>query len=132
MAARSQSRKHRGYKSQDLVAKYFAANGWPYAQSTGAGRPGVDVTGVPGLAVEVKARRGFNLVGFLRQATSERRHGLPLVVVRPDGFGPARIGEWAMILTLADGTALLRAAGYGSPGQGDQPQEREQLEGADQ
>ena len=111
----SQSRKHRGYKSQDLAAQWFAKNGWPYAMSTGAGRPGIDVTGVPGLAVEVKARRGFNLTGFLKQATSERRHGLPFVVVRPDGFGPTRIGEWAMILTLADGTALLRAAGYGSP-----------------
>ena len=111
----SQARKHRGYKSQDLVAQWFAAHGWPYAQSTGAGRPGVDVTGIPGLACEVKARRGFNLTGFLRQATAERRHGLPFVVVRPDGFGPAKIGQWAMIFTLEDGTELLRHAGYGEP-----------------
>jgi hypothetical protein len=109
----SQSRKFRGYASQALVAKWFAEHGWPYAQSAGAGRPGVDVTGIPGLACEVKARRGFNLVGFLRQATSERRHGLPFVVVRPDGYGPAKIGQWAMIFTLEDGTELLRQAGFG-------------------
>jgi hypothetical protein len=109
----SQSRKHRGYATQRLVAEWFAARGWPFAESAGAGRPGIDVTGIPGLACEVKARRGFNLTGFLRQATSERRHGLPFVVVRPDGYGPAKIGEWAMILTLADGTRLLQQAGYG-------------------
>lgn len=110
----SQSRKYRGYESQALVAQWFKNHGWPFAQSAGAGRPGVDVTGIPGLACEVKARRGFNLTGFLKQATGERRHGLPFVVVRPDGYGPARIGEWAMIFTLDDGTQLLRDAGYGS------------------
>jgi hypothetical protein len=111
----SQSRKHRGYASQRLVAEWFQANGFPYAESTGAGRPGVDVTGMPGVALEVKARRELNLTGFLKQAVSQREHGLPAAVVRPDGFGPARIGEWAAILTLADYTELLRLAGFGDP-----------------
>ena len=111
----SQSRKHRGYLTQRLVAEWFATRGWPFAESAGAGRPGVDVTGMPGLACEVKARRAFNLTGFLKQATGERRHGVPFVIVRPDGYGPARIGEWAMILTLEDGTKLLNQAGFGSP-----------------
>ena len=33
----SQSRKHRGYRSQAVVAQYLAAHGWPYAEPTGAG-----------------------------------------------------------------------------------------------
>lgn len=110
----TQSRKHRGYRSQSLVAEWFANHGWPFAESAGAGRPGVDVTGMPGVAVEVKARRNFNMVGFLRQATTERRKGLPVVVIRPDGFGPARISEWGALMTLADFTELLHQAGYGS------------------
>jgi hypothetical protein len=56
----SQSRKHRGYKSQKIVANYLVANGWPYAESTGAGRSGTDVTGTIGIDWEVKARTGFN------------------------------------------------------------------------
>ena len=34
----SQSRKHRGYRSQKVVAMYLAENGFPFAESTGAGR----------------------------------------------------------------------------------------------
>jgi hypothetical protein len=99
--------------SQRLVAEWFQRNGWPFAESAGAGRPGVDVTGMPGVAVEVKARRGFNLTGWLNQAASEKRHGLPVVIVRPDGYGPARIHQWGAILTLEELTTLLRLAGYG-------------------
>ena len=111
----SQARKVRGMASQRIVADWFKANGFPFAESTGAGRAGVDVTGMPGVAIEVKARRGFNLTGWLKQATSERRHGLPVVIVRPDGYGPARIAEWGCVLTLADMSQLLREAGYGTP-----------------
>ena len=111
----TQARKHRGMATQRLLADWFRERGWPFAESTGAGRSGVDVTGMPGIAIEAKARRELNLTGFLKQATAERRHGLPVVIVRPDGYGPARIGEWAAILTLADFTKLLTEAGYGTP-----------------
>lgn len=111
----TQARKVRGMASQRIVADWFREHGFPFAESTGAGRAGVDITGMPGVAIEVKARRGFNLTGWLKQATSERRHGLPAVIVRPDGYGPARIAEWGAVLTLADYTELLRAAGYGNP-----------------
>lgn len=96
-----------------MAAEWFAGHGWPWAESTGAGRSGVDVTGMPGLAVEVKARRAFNLTGWLKQAASERRNGLPLVVVRPDGYGEAKVAQWAVLMTLEDATRLLREAGYG-------------------
>lgn len=111
----SQSRKHRGYATQRHLAEWFARSGWPYAESTGAGRPGIDITGMPGIAVEAKARRGLNLTGWLKQATNERRNGLPILIVRPDGFGEKRIAEWPAVLTLADLTELLRQAGYGDP-----------------
>ena len=111
----SQSRKHRGYRTQKVAAEWFAANGWEFAESTGAGRSGVDVTGMPGLAVEVKARREFSPVAWLKQATAERRLGLPLVVFRPDGFGEASVHKWGVLLTLEDATRLLRLAGFGDP-----------------
>lgn len=109
----SQSRKARGMRTQLLVAEWFKARGFPYAESAGAGRSGVDVKNLPGLACEVKARRDFNLTGFLKQAVSQREHGLPFVVVRPDGYGETRVGEWAAMLTLEDFTDLIHRAGLG-------------------
>jgi hypothetical protein len=113
MPSATTSRKQRGRTTQKLVAAYFAANGWVHAESTGAGRPGVDVTGLPGLACEVKARRGFSPLAWLKQAASYP--GLPFVVSRPDGMGPTTVESWPVTLKLSDFTILLRDAGYGSP-----------------
>jgi hypothetical protein len=112
----AQTRKHRGYRSQTVVARWYAARGWPYAESTGAGRSGSDVTGVPGLHVEVKARRAFSPMAWLRQAKAEAKEGgVPFVVFRPDGMGEANVGEWGVLMRLDDHTELLRQAGYGDP-----------------
>jgi len=111
----SQSRKHRGYDSQRIVSRWFAANGWPYAEPVGAGRSGSDVTGMLGLDVEVKARRGLDLPALLRQLGERADRGvLGFGVLRLDGQGPASIEEWPVVLRLDDFTALLRAAGYGT------------------
>lgn len=98
-----------------MVAEWFAAHGWPYAESTGAGRSGSDITGVPGLHVEVKARRAFSPLAWLRQTgkEAEEHNGFPFVVFRCDGQGEANVGEWAVLLRLDDMTALLHEAGYG-------------------
>ena len=72
------SRKRRGAETQTAAAKWFQGHGWPYAESAGAGRTGSDITGVPGLAIEVKARRDLDTPrlappGPNRQRTSVRR-----------------------------------------------------------
>lgn len=111
MTAATQSRKRRGAETQAAAARWFAAHGWPWAESAGAGRQGSDITGLPGLACEVKARRGFSPLAWIRQA--QAGNGLPFVIHRPDGMGPASAASWPVTLRLADFTALLQAAGYG-------------------
>lgn len=111
----TEHRKHRGYASQRIVADWFAVNGWPFAEPVGAGRDGSDVTGMPGLDVEVKARRGLDLPALLRQLDERAQlERLGFGVLRLDGQGPASIAGWPVVLRLDDFTALLRAAGYGS------------------
>lgn len=110
----SQSRKMRGYRSQKVVAQWFAGNGFPWAESTGAGRSGSDITGMPGLNIEVKARRAFSPLAWLRQARTGGA-GLPFVVFRCDGQGEANVGEWGALVRLDDMTQLLRDAGFGDP-----------------
>lgn len=110
----SQHRKHRGHKSQAIVASYLRTRGWPYAESTGAGRQGSDVTGVIDLDIEVKARRGFEPVAAMKQQADRANASLlPFAVLRMDGQGEASIGEWPVVIRFDLFTDLLRAAGYG-------------------
>lgn len=109
----SQHRKHRGYASQKHVADYLAQHGWPYAESTGAGRQGADVTGTVDIAVEVKARRGFNPLTALQQAEEASKGRFPFAVLRMDGQGPATVHEWVAVLRFGRLVELLREAGYG-------------------
>lgn len=107
------SRKQRGYDSQRIVANFFKENGWPYAEPVGAGRAGSDVTGIVGVDVEVKARRNLDLTGTLKQQKDRVSDGvLPLAIVRPDGYGPSRIGEWPCVVPLSVMVQLLKDAGY--------------------
>jgi hypothetical protein len=112
----SQHRKHRGYRSQKVLALYLASNGFPFAESTGAGRSGTDVTGTVGIDWEVKARKDFNPSAVIKQL-KDRSNGkdLQVAVLRLNGQGEASIGEWVTIVRLEDFVKLIRAAGYGDP-----------------
>lgn len=108
------SNKKRGAETQRAVAAFLASNGWPYATDAGAGRNGCDILGVTGLAIEVKARRDFSPLAWLRQARAGGP-GLPMCVHRPDGMGVTSVPDWPVTLRLSDVVGLLRAAGYGDP-----------------
>jgi hypothetical protein len=112
----SQHRKHRGYESQRIVADYLRENGWPFAESTGAGRSGTDVTGVPGMDIEVAARRGFPFMSKINQQRARTEaDSLSFVVLRPDGMGAKSVGDWPVFIPLRFLVNLLRDAGYGDP-----------------
>lgn len=109
----SQSRKHRGYRTQKVVADEFVEYGWPHAQSAGAGRPGSDVLGIVGVDVEVKARRGFNVVAAMKQARERAAEGvLCIAVMRPDGMGEKTVKDWPVIMRFEDAARMMKAAGY--------------------
>ena len=110
-----QSRKHRGYRTQKLVAEYLAARGWPFAESTGAARQGADVTGTPDIAIEVKARAAFEPLAWIRQAVKAADGRLPFVVFRCNGQGE-QVGDYPALIRTEDLVALLRQAGYGDAG----------------
>lgn len=111
MTMTSRARVQRGHETETAVAAYLRENGWPHAEPVGAGRPGSDITGVPGLCVEVKARRDLRLVQWLHQANGTKDVGL--VVHRPDGMGLLSVEWWPVTFRLKDAVTLLRDAGYG-------------------
>lgn len=107
-----QARKHRGYATEKIVADYFAKNGFPYALATGASRQGTDVTGVLGVDIEVKARRGLVISAAMKQLRERASDALPVAVLRMDGSGEASISEFPTVLRLEDFVLLLKKAGY--------------------
>ena|SRR5207302_7539917 len=115
MPTMTPGRRRRGGDTQNAVARWFAGAGWRNAESAGAGRRGTDVTGMPGLHVEVKARRELEPMNWIRQAIRSADGDLPFVVWRPDGLGNGSIAHWPVMLTLGEFTLLLRRLGYGDP-----------------
>jgi len=111
----SQHRKHRGYATQKMVADYLKVNGWAYAESTGAGRQGSDITGTPAIDWEVKARADFNPLAVIKQLSERAKDGvLPVAVLRLNGQGEASVGDFVSIVPLSVMVKLLKDAGYGS------------------
>lgn len=109
----SQSRKHRGYATQRIVADYLREQGWEHALPVGAGRDGSDVTGIDGLDIEIKARTNLDLPALMRQLSERRAStGLGVGVLRLNGQGEKSVEQFVAVLTLADLTYLLKASGY--------------------
>lgn len=109
----SQSRKHRGYRTQKVLAMFLAENGFPFAESTGAGRSGTDITGTVGIDWEVKARTGFNPAAAIAQLKDRKKNDLGIVVLRLNGQGEKSVGDWVSLMRTEDLVWLLREAGYG-------------------
>lgn len=108
----SQSRKHRGYRTQRVVAQYLS-QWWEHAESAGAGRQGKDITGVP-FDLEIKARTAFSPKAWLDQVRQRVVIGeLPIVVMRFNGQGEDASTYGAM-LRFDDLVSLLLKAGYGT------------------
>ena len=128
----SQSRKHRGYRSQKVFAEYMR-DIFPYAEPTGAGRQGRDILGTDDIWFELKARAGFDPKSALKQAHTEATKEaekvwveldipgpledvipLPVAVLRMNGQGEANIGEWVVCMRVDTLKELLKEAGYGA------------------
>jgi len=98
-------RKHRGYKTQSIVAAWLK-QWYPYAESTGAGRQGEDITGIP-FSIEIKARSDFQPLAWIKQAESNKGGKLAFVVSRCNGQGE-NAGEYLAFMRLGDLMSILQ------------------------
>jgi len=105
----SQSRKHRGFRTERVVAEYLKR--WWEGASVGRGS-GRDILNVP-FDCEVKARTGLDVVGTLRQIESRTAESglLGFACFRLNGQGE-QAADYVAMLRLGDLVELLRAAGY--------------------
>jgi len=105
----SQSRKHRGFRTERVVAEYLRR--WWEGASVGRGS-GRDILNVP-FDCEVKARTGLDIKGTLRQIESRTsKSGLVgFATFRLNGQGE-NAEDYVAMLRLSDLVELLLAAGY--------------------
>jgi hypothetical protein len=105
----SQSRKHRGYRTERVIQQYLQR--WWDGAAVGRGS-GRDILNVP-FDCEVKARTGLDVVGTLRQIESRTKESglLGFAAFRLNGQGE-KAEEYVAMLRLGDLVELLLAAGY--------------------
>jgi len=105
----SQSRKHRGFRTERVVAEFLRH--WWEGAVVGRGN-GRDILNVP-FDCEVKARTGLDVSGTLRQIeTRTAKSGLlGFACFRLNGQGE-RAEDYVAMLRLGDLVELLVAAGY--------------------
>jgi hypothetical protein len=105
----SQSRKHRGFRTERVVAEYLRR--WWEGASVGRGS-GRDILNVP-FDCEVKARTGLDVSGTLRQIESRTSESglLGFACFRLNGQGE-KPSEYVAMLRLGDLVQLLLDAGY--------------------
>ncbi|MEV7267085.1 hypothetical protein AB0N38_26335 [Micromonospora aurantiaca] len=107
-----------GTAAESATVKYLAANGFPHAErrSLRGALDAGDVTGCPGICIEVKggdaARNASDLQieRWMAEVTRERENAkadVGLLVVQRAGVGPANAGRWWAVLPLST-VALLR------------------------
>ena len=106
----SQSRKHRGYRTERVIESYLSQ--WWENASVGRGA-GKDIHNVP-FDCEIKARTEFQPLAWLKQVTKRALvpNELPFVVCRMNGQGEDA-AEYLAFMRFGDLVQLLLKAGYG-------------------
>lgn len=110
--------KQKGTAAETAVARYLQTNGWAHCERRaliGSSDKG-DITGVPGICVEVKSAVRYDIPEWLKETATETGnaradHGV--LIVKPKGVGDTRVGDWWAVMPLAHMVRLLHAAGYG-------------------
>lgn len=104
----------KGNRAPQWVAEYLRT-WWPHVEKTPNSLPGPDLTGLPGITVEIKTGVNWR-TAWLEQARKYARNGeLPLLIYVPPGCGERSIADALVILSLREVMDLLVEAGYAPP-----------------
>lgn len=99
-------RVQRGRESQVFAANYLK-NIFPDAASIAASLPGKDILNTPGWSFEVKGRRDFKPTEWSKQASKYGDTDRHACIMRPDGYGEAKVGQWLVFMTFEEFRDLL-------------------------
>ena len=100
----SNARKLRGRRTEHVVTEYFRQR-WGSATAVNSGASGSDVLGTP-FDIEVKARKAFNPLEFIKQLKNRQDGRLAFAVMRCNGQGE-NVEDYVFIARLGDIMPLL-------------------------
>jgi len=110
--------KDKGTKAETAVVDYLRTQGYGYAErrplngNTDRG----DITGMPGVVIEVKAAARYEIGAWLRETEIERvnaRADIGVLLVKPVGVGVAHTADWWAIQPLGQWLDLLPPHDHG-------------------
>lgn len=114
--------KQLGTSAENAVVTWLQVRGHPYAErrSLNGAKDKGDVTGIPGICIEVKVagRRGLLLGPWLRETETERVNAnaaYGILVAKPTGLGPKRTGQWLAAMYHDQWAHLVRDGGWPVP-----------------
>lgn len=107
--------KQKGTLAETAVAEYFKQTFPAVERRTLSGKYDKgDISGVPGAVVEVKNQKTYKLSEWMKETETERvnaKEAFGILVVKPNGVGVSRTGDWWAIVTLETITKLLNQVG---------------------
>lgn len=108
--------RNKGAQAERDVVHHLNRNGWPHAERRLGGRDNDtgDITGIPGVVLEVKDHKSLSLGAWVDQLADEKRRaraGDGAVVVKRKGTAD-RAGEWFAVMSLDDYMGVLERLGH--------------------
>lgn len=112
--------KDKGTWAETAVTEYASHSGFPYADrlTLKGSKDRGDVGWCPGIICEVKNDKSFDLGGWLRETAVEKGNAgaeHAFLVVKPEGVGRTRVGQWWSVMYARDWEALHQASGWRAP-----------------
>lgn len=107
--------KQKGTAAESAVVSFLRTVGFPYAERLAlqGGKDRGDITGIPGVVIEVKAVQEYSFNGWLTEARVERDNAgadFGLVVAKPRLVGTTKTGQWYALMYAFDYLALVSQA----------------------
>lgn len=107
--------KRKGTAGEVAIVATLVEQGWPHAERralNGAHDKG-DVSGIPGVMIEAKAEKSYDIAGWLKEVAAEKANaGADVGACWFKLRGKTDPMQWGVLMTGAQFVALLRAAGY--------------------
>ncbi|MCP4962263.1 MAG: hypothetical protein GY925_23715 [Actinomycetia bacterium] len=106
----------KGARGERDVVDYLNANGYPHAERrlSGAADDRGDIIGIPGVTIEVKARRAFEPAAWVDQLAEEMDNtpgeGTGFVIAKRRQRGD--VADWYAITPVGLMLPLLKGAGW--------------------
>lgn len=111
--------KQKGTAAESAVVSFLHTQGFPYAERLAlqGGKDRGDITGIPGIVIEVKACQEYSFNGWLKEAQVERDNAMAdfgFVVAKPRLVGTTRTGSWYALMFAYEFLDLLSRAAKGA------------------